>query len=228
MTDIKKKAEEWVEINKTDYEGYGDPDCEDYEPQDLERGMKAAYLAGAKERDRNSCPISERVEVTKDGCHEWQGGKMKSKWSKTEFKSYGTLHINRRVILAHRLMWNLMKGRIPQGLGVLHTCDNPLCINIEHLFLGTAEDNTADALRKGRKRVGGCQKKSKYNGVTKVSGNGGKWQANIKKGRKRYYLGSFNTELEAAHAYDAKAQEFYGDGLHLNFPDQASEEALEE
>ncbi len=50
--DIKKKAEEWIELNKSDYEGYGDPDCEDYEPEDLERGMKAAYLAGAKERDK--------------------------------------------------------------------------------------------------------------------------------------------------------------------------------
>lgn len=52
MYDIKTKAREWAELNKTDYEGYGDPLCEDYEPPDLERMGIAAYLAGAKERDR--------------------------------------------------------------------------------------------------------------------------------------------------------------------------------
>lgn len=49
-----------------------------------------------------------------------------------------------------RLVWTEKKGPIPMGLSVLHTCDNPKCIKLEHLFLGTEADNTQDMMRKGR------------------------------------------------------------------------------
>ena len=53
-------------------------------------------------------------------------------------------------ISAARVMWLLMRGTIPDGRWVLHTCDNPECVNPEHLFLGTAKDNTQDMLAKNR------------------------------------------------------------------------------
>lgn len=53
-------------------------------------------------------------------------------------------------ILTHRLSWELHNGPIPDGLFVLHRCDNPLCVRPDHLFLGTKQDNALDCARKGR------------------------------------------------------------------------------
>lgn len=52
--------------------------------------------------------------------------------------------------LAHRLAWEEAFGPIPAGMCVLHTCDNRACVNIDHLFLGTYQDNALDMVAKGR------------------------------------------------------------------------------
>lgn len=56
--------------------------------------------------------------------------------------------------LAHRVSWTLTYGAIPVGAQVLHRCDTPLCVNPAHLFLGTAQDNVADMVAKGRQARG--------------------------------------------------------------------------
>lgn len=64
---------------------------------------------------------------------------------------YGQLSIDGYPKLAHRLSWEMHNGPIPDGLWVLHKCDNHGCVNPNHLFLGTPQDNTQDMIKKGRR-----------------------------------------------------------------------------
>jgi hypothetical protein len=76
------------------------------------------------------------------GCWVWQGGTC---------EGYGMLRTEGSVVdRAHRVSWRLTHGSIPDGLCVLHRCDNPPCVNPAHLFLGTRADNNEDKKRKGR------------------------------------------------------------------------------
>jgi len=86
--------------------------------------------------------ITERTIKTKSGCIEWTS--YCGKWG------YGQISISKKSLLVHRVIWEIFKGPIPEGFCVLHTCDNPPCCNIDHLFLGTHQDNTNDKISKGR------------------------------------------------------------------------------
>jgi hypothetical protein len=89
-----------------------------------------------------------KVQKT-DACWIWTG-------SKNEF-GYGTFtrRSGESPRRAHRFAWELVRSAIPKGLSVLHNCDNPACVNPDHLFLGTHRDNMHDMVQKGRARVGG-------------------------------------------------------------------------
>lgn len=71
-------------------------------------------------------------------------------------KGYGKFSVNKKQWSAHRLAFFLSTGSLPKELMVLHRCDVPACVNPEHLWLGTNQDNVDDKMRKGRHA---CQKR---------------------------------------------------------------------
>jgi len=81
---------------------------------------------------------------TRNSCWRWTAGLAGGGYG--QFWIYEARH----AIPAHRAAWLLMVGPIPPGLMVLHRCDVRECVNPEHLFLGTAADNTHDMMAKGR------------------------------------------------------------------------------
>lgn len=76
-------------------------------------------------------------------CIEWTGARFAN-------GGYGAKKVRGKMCRVHRLEWERVHGPIPEGLCVLHRCDNPPCYNIDHLFLGTVMDNVRDMIAKGR------------------------------------------------------------------------------
>ncbi|MGY4614787.1 DNA-binding CsgD family transcriptional regulator [Bradyrhizobium sp. USDA 4472] len=89
-----------------------------------------------------------KAHAASNGCWEWQARK--------DADGYGRIWVNSRVRsgAAHRVSYEVHCGAIPEGMHVLHRCDNRACINPDHLFLGTNFDNMADRNSKGRQRRG--------------------------------------------------------------------------
>jgi len=86
-------------------------------------------------------PISERIKantVITPTCHLWTG------------RGYGNVWYKHKRHRVHRLLWEFAHGAIPDGLYVCHSCDVRNCINLDHLWLGTHQENMHDSVVKGR------------------------------------------------------------------------------
>jgi hypothetical protein len=86
--------------------------------------------------------------IKKEGCWGWRG--------MIKATGYGEIKFNHQYLRAHRVSWEYHNGKILDNLYVLHHCDNRICTNPAHLFLGTARDNADDMKSKGRqpKQIG--------------------------------------------------------------------------
>lgn len=94
-----------------------------------------------------------KVRKRSRGCWEWTGAMGGPKRSR-----YGHFKVLGKTMVAHRFAWIARRGEIPDGMIICHHCDNPKCVNPEHLFIGTHSDNAIDSSRKGRRSRHGNHK----------------------------------------------------------------------
>lgn len=111
----------------------------------LERLAKARYCSKSCKISMRFGSLEERFlkQIAKtDYCWNWTGHSADGR--------YGLIGYNKKQHPVHRYAWERENGPISNGLFVLHRCDNPKCVRIDHLFLGTQADNVHDMISKGR------------------------------------------------------------------------------
>lgn len=86
--------------------------------------------------------FNEKYKIMPNNCWHWT--------AHLGHFGYGKIYNDKKASYAHRVSWELHNGEIPEGMSVLHKCDNPQCVNPDHLFLGKQGDNVSDMLNKGR------------------------------------------------------------------------------
>lgn len=100
--------------------------------------MKTTRIVGGDPMIRFRSKVAEMP----NGCHEWQGCRFRS--------GYGNFQIGGRGRSASRWLFEHLNGPIPEDIQVRHKCDNPPCVNMDHLELGTRLDNSRDMVERGR------------------------------------------------------------------------------
>ncbi len=93
--------------------------------------------------------MNKWTEDTSTGCWVWAATLNNSGYGQIKVH-FSKLSSERQHVLAHRVSWQLFRGKIPKGIFVLHKCDNPKCVNPDHLFLGRPKDNIRDCIDKGK------------------------------------------------------------------------------
>jgi len=93
-------------------------------------------------RANNPIDFFKKVKIDKNGCWIWQGAKNE--------KGYGRFSVRCKFYFAHRYSWMLFNHDVDSSVFIMHKCDNPPCVNPDHLFTGDNNANVADKMKKGR------------------------------------------------------------------------------
>jgi hypothetical protein len=101
------------------------------------------------DKDRARFHAMVRLSADTDGCHLWTGSTSGGSGYKQGHFRHGKLGVNRKMLRAHRVAWEMANGPIPEDLKVRHICHipNPLCVNPVHLATGTHAENMDDKYR---------------------------------------------------------------------------------
>ena len=99
--------------------------------------------------------IFDNMTIDDNGCWLMNARKSKGGYAETTWKENNV----RKRMSAHRYSYQAFNGEIPQGLDVCHTCDVKNCVNPEHLWVGTHQDNMSDMVKKGRAAPGKGRRK---------------------------------------------------------------------
>lgn len=104
------------------------------------------WMKGAPKEDKTLGNFIDKVimktHLNENGCLIWHGHVHLNGYPRVTYKG--------RSWFVHRLNWTIARGDIPKGMYLCHKCDNPLCINLDHLFAGTPNDNIQDMVKKDR------------------------------------------------------------------------------
>lgn len=138
-----------------------------------------------------------------DGCWIWAAARTKT--------GYGTVGVgNGKTSQAHRVSWELCVGPIPDGMQVLHKCDNPPCVNPDHLFIGTNDDNMKDRKAKGRYDLRG--EKNPLSVLTEDAVRDIRENYRPRKTPLKYFAEKYGVRLSAVHmAFKRKTWAHLGD-----------------
>lgn len=168
------------------------------------RGFCSRRCSGAAHRVTDAAGYLMTRGKADGDCWIWTGSKNK--------KGYGTVNLSsHKTNLVTRVIWEIFRGAIPDGMLVCHICDNPICFKIEHLFLGTHADNSADMVRKGRSG----NTRGEKSGKAKIT------EAQVAEMRTRRAAGELNKTIAAsfglhpAHVSRLTRGKRWG---HLNLP----------
>lgn len=145
---VQLEGEHWIWQGRTDCWGYGHHNqvrvhriAWEFLNGSVPEGCRVRIVCGNR-----LCVRHLEIRLVKvlrgEGCAEWTGA--------TNSEGYGQKKHGDKLTYVHILAWEMANGPVPKGLCVLHRCDNPPCYNVDHLFLGTKADNTADMISKGR------------------------------------------------------------------------------
>ncbi len=138
LADFSKKRNKCT-IEECENWAFGNGLCSKHYSTNIRHGNPNHTRANAEERYHLAYSKT-------DGCWNWIKGTTRDGYGKFTTCKKG----KKTTWIASRFGWILLHGEIPKGMLVCHTCDNPLCQNPAHLFLGTPKDNMLDKVKKGR------------------------------------------------------------------------------